>query len=171
LAAQAGVVAGSIEDYSGDPSQPIYDFEFAVDRVRAAAEMARSLSFPFLLTARAENFLHGKNDLDETIRRLQAFEQAGAHVLYAPGLTTLEQVRTVTQAVTKPVNVLGVMVKGATVAQLAEAGVKRISVGGALARAAVTALIRTATQLRDQGNFTWTADLTSGAEVKRLLKS
>jgi len=170
LAAEAGAVGGSIEDYSGDATRPIYDFELAVDRVRAAVEMANSLEVPFLLTARTENFLHGKNDLDDTIRRLQAFEAAGAHVLYAPGLTTLDQVRAVTQAVTKPVNVLGVMVKGATVTQLAEAGAKRISVGGALARAAVTALIRTATQMRDQGSFAWTADLASGGEVKRLLK-
>lgn len=170
LAAQAGCVGGSIEDYSGDAAKPIYDFELAVERVRAAAEVANSLDFPFLLTARAENLLRGRNDLDDTIRRLQAFEAAGAHVLYAPALTTLEQVRAVTQAVSKPVNVLGVMVKGATVAQLAEAGAKRISVGGALARAAVTALIRTATKMRDEGSFAWTADLASGGEVKRLLK-
>jgi 2-methylisocitrate lyase-like PEP mutase family enzyme len=108
--------------------------------------------------------------MDDTIRRLQAFEAAGADVLYAPGLTTLEQVRTITRSVTKPVNVLGVMVQGATVAQLAAAGAKRISVGGALARAAVTALIRTATQMRDEGSFAWTAQLASGGEVKRLLK-
>jgi 2-methylisocitrate lyase-like PEP mutase family enzyme len=171
LAAEAGVAGGSIEDYSGDKSKPIYDFELAVERVRAAAETAKSLGSPFMLTARAENFLHGKHDLDDTIRRLQAFESAGADVLYAPGLTTLEQVRAVTQSVTKPVNVLGVMVQGATVAQLAEAGAKRISVGGALARAAVTALIRTATQIRDHGSFAWTAELASGGEVKRLLKS
>ncbi len=171
LAAQAGVVGGSIEDYSGDASKPIYDFELAVDRVRAAAEVAKSLGFPFLLTARAENFLHGKNDLDDTIRRLQAFEAAGADVLYAPGLTTLDQVRAVTHAVSKPVNVLGVMIKGATVAQLAEAGAKRISVGGALARAAVTALVRAGKEMRDHGSFGWTAQLTPGAEVKKLLKN
>jgi 2-methylisocitrate lyase-like PEP mutase family enzyme len=170
LAAQAGVVGGSIEDFTGDESNPIYDFDLAVARVRAAAEVAKSLEYPFLLTARAENFLHRRNDLDDTIRRLQAYEAAGADVLYAPGLTTLDQVRAVTRAVTKPVNVLGVMVKDATVAQLADAGVKRISVGGALARAAVTVLIRTATQLRDEGSFSWTAELASGGEVKRLLK-
>jgi 2-methylisocitrate lyase-like PEP mutase family enzyme len=170
LAAQAGVVGGSIEDFSGDKSKPIYDFELAVERVSAAAEMARSVDFPFLLTARAENFLHGKSDLDDTIRRLQAFEAAGADVLYAPGLTTLDQVRAVTRAVTKPVNILGVMVKGATVAQLAEAGAKRISVGGALARAAVSALVRAGEAMRDQGTFEWTADLVSGAKVKQLLK-
>lgn len=171
LAAQSGVVGGSIEDYSGDAAKPIYDFELAVDRVRAAVEMANSLDVPFVLTARAENLLRGINDLDDTIRRLQAFEEAGAHVLYAPGLTTLEQVRVVARAVSKPVNVLGVMVRDATVAQLAEAGAKRISVGGALARAAVTTLIRTATLMRDQGSFAWTGDLASGGEVTRLLKS
>jgi 2-methylisocitrate lyase-like PEP mutase family enzyme len=170
LAAEAGAVGGSIEDYSGDATKPIYDFELAVDRVHAAVEMANSLDVPFVLTARAENILRGKNDMDDTIRRLQAFEKAGAHVLFAPGITTLEQVRAITQAVSKPVNVLGVMVTGATVAQLAEAGAKRISVGGALSRAAVTALIRTATQMRDHGSFAWTADLASGGEVKRLLK-
>jgi 2-methylisocitrate lyase-like PEP mutase family enzyme len=168
-AAEAGVVGGSIEDFTGDEADPIYAFDLAVERVRAAATVAKSLSFPFLLTARAENFLHGRNDLNDTIRRLKAFEAAGADVLYAPGLTTLDEVRAVTRAVSKPVNVLGVMVKGATVDQLAEAGAKRISVGGALARAAVTALIRAASQLKEQGSFAWTEQLASGGEVKKLL--
>jgi len=169
LAAQAGVVGGSIEDYSGDASKPIYDFELAVERVRAAASMAKSLDFPFLLTARAENFLRGKNDLDDTIRRLQAFESAGADVLYAPGLTTLDQVRAVTSSVSKPVNVLAVMISGATVAQLSAAGAKRLSVGGGLARAAITALLKASKEMRDQGTFNWTAGLASGGEVKKLL--
>jgi 2-methylisocitrate lyase-like PEP mutase family enzyme len=168
LAAQAGVVGGSIEDFSGDTADPIYPFDLAVERVRVAAAAAKSLAFPFVLTARAENFLHGRSDMEDTIRRLQAFEAAGADVLYAPGLTTLDQVRAVTRAVSKPVNVLGVMVRDATVEQLAQAGAKRISVGGALARAAVTALIRSASQLKE-GNFQWTASLASGGEVKRLL--
>src|SRR5471030_1609452 len=106
LAAEAGVVGGSIEDYSNDVSKQIYDFGLAVERVHAAVEAARSLGFPFTLTARAENLLHGRRDLDDTIRRLQAFEKAGADVLYAPGLTTLDQVREVTRAVGKPVNVV-----------------------------------------------------------------
>jgi 2-methylisocitrate lyase-like PEP mutase family enzyme len=171
LAARAGVVGGSIEDYSGEESQSIYDFSLAVERVHAAVEAARSLDFPFMLTARAENLLRGLNDFDDTIRRLQAFEAAGADVLYAPGLTTLEQVRLVTSAVSKPVNILAPMIRGATVAQLAEAGARRLSVGGSLARVAVTALVRAGEQMRDQGSFTWTADLTSGAAVKKLLSA
>ena len=122
LAARAGVVGGSIEDYTGDPSNPIYDFALAVERVHAAAEVARSLDFPFTLTARAENLLRGRQDPDDTVRRLQAFEAAGADVLYAPGLTTLDEVRLVAGALSKPVNVLGPLLKGVTVAQLAEIG-------------------------------------------------
>lgn len=168
-AAQAGLVGGSIEDYSGDPAHPIYDFELAVERVQAAAEAAHALDFSFTLTARAENLLHGRHDLDDTIRRLQAYEAAGADVLYAPALTTLDEVRLVTSAVSKPVNVLAPMLKGVTVAQLAEAGAKRISVGGALARAALTALLRAGKEMREQGSFRWTSDLASGADVNRLL--
>lgn len=167
--AEAGLVGGSIEDYTGDQSKPIYDFELAVERVRAAAVAARSLDFHFTLTARAENLLHGRQDLDDTIRRLQAFEAAGADVLYAPGLTTLEEVRAVTGALSRPVNVLAPLLKGVTVAELAEAGAKRLSVGGALARAAVTALLRAGTEMRERGSFGWASDLTSSADVKRLL--
>ncbi|MDX1374734.1 MAG: isocitrate lyase/phosphoenolpyruvate mutase family protein [Burkholderiales bacterium] len=169
LAAGAGAVGGSIEDYSNDAAKPIYDFPHAVERVQAAVEAVRRLEFRFTLTARAENLLRGRNDLDDTIRRLQAFEAAGADVLYAPGLTTLEQVRTVCGALGKPVNVLAPQVKGATLATLAEAGAKRLSVGGALARAAVGALLRAGREMREQGSFGWTADLASLAEVKRLL--
>jgi 2-methylisocitrate lyase-like PEP mutase family enzyme len=165
LGARAGLVGGSIEDYSGDTSNPIYDFALAVERVHAAAEAARSLGFPFTLTARAENLLRGRHDLDDTIRRLQAFEAAGADVLYAPGLTTLDEVRLLTGAVSKPVNVLAPMLKDVTAPQLAEAGVRRISIGGALARAALTALLRAGTEMRDQGSFGWTADLASTAEL------
>lgn len=171
LGARAGLVGCSIEDYSGDPSNPIYDFKLAVERVHAAAEAAQSLDFPFTLTARAENLLRGRNDLDDTIRRLQAFEAAGADVLYAPALTTLDEVRLVTSAVGKPVNVLGTMLKGVTIAELADAGAKRISVGGALARAAITALVRAGTEMRDQGSFGWVADLASGDEVTMLLRN
>jgi 2-methylisocitrate lyase-like PEP mutase family enzyme len=163
LGARAGLVGGSIEDYSGDPSNPIYDFSLAVERVHAAAEAARSLGFPFTLTARAENLLRGRPDLDDTIRRLQAFEAAGADVLYAPALSTLDEVRLVTSAVSRPLNVLAPMLKGVTVAELAEAGVRRISLGGALARAALTALLRAATEMREQGSFGWAADLASTA--------
>jgi 2-methylisocitrate lyase-like PEP mutase family enzyme len=169
LAAEAGVVGGSIEDYSNDDSRPIYDFALAVERVHAAVEAARSLDFPFTLTARAENLLRGRNDLDDTIRRLQAFEKAGADVLYAPALTTLDQVRTVTGAVGKPVNVLAPALKGVTLAQLAEAGAKRISIGGALARAAIAAVLRAGREMREHGGFGWTSDLASGGEIKKLL--
>jgi 2-methylisocitrate lyase-like PEP mutase family enzyme len=169
LVAQAGAVGGSIEDYSGDPSNPIYEFELAVERVHAAAGAARSLGFPFTLTARAENLLHGRHDLDDTVRRLQAFESAGADVLYAPGLTTLDEVRTVTSALGKPVNVLAPMLKGVTVAQLADAGVRRISTGGALARAAIAALLQAGAEMRERGSFEWTSTLASGADVKKLL--
>jgi 2-methylisocitrate lyase-like PEP mutase family enzyme len=169
LGAQAGIVGGSIEDYSGEPSKRIYDFALAVERVHAAAEAAHSLDFPFTLTARAENLIRGRDDLDDTIRRLRAFEAAGADVLYAPGLTTLDEVRVVASALTKPINVLAPLLKGVTVAQLAEAGVRRISLGGALARAAVTALLRACAEMRGEGSFEWTSGLASSADVKRLL--
>ncbi|HJQ32225.1 MAG TPA: isocitrate lyase/phosphoenolpyruvate mutase family protein [Pyrinomonadaceae bacterium] len=166
LGALAGLVGGSIEDYSGGQ---IYDFNLAVERVHAAADAARSLDFPFTLTARAENLIRGKNDLDDTVRRLQAFEAAGADVLYAPGLKTLDEVRLVAGALTKPVNVLAPLLKGVTVAQLADAGARRISVGGALARAALTALLRACAEMREAGSFAWTSDLVSSAEVTELL--
>jgi 2-methylisocitrate lyase-like PEP mutase family enzyme len=167
--AEAGLVGGSIEDYTGDPSNPIYDFGLAVERVHAAAEAARTLAFPFTLTARAENLLRGRADLDDTVRRLQAFEAAGADVLYAPALTTLDEVRLVTSALRKPVNVLAPPLRGVTVAELAEAGAKRISLGGALARAAVTALLRAGAEMRERGSFGWAEDLATGGEVARLL--
>ncbi|MGI8555741.1 MAG: isocitrate lyase/PEP mutase family protein [Pyrinomonadaceae bacterium] len=169
LGARAGLVGGSIEDYTNEPSNTVYEFGLAVERVSAAAEAARALDFPFILTARAENLLHERNDLDDTIRRLQAFEKAGADVLYAPGLKTLEEVRLVTSALTKPVNVLATLIKGATVAELTDAGAKRISVGGALARAAITALIRAGQEMKNEGSFGWTTGSASSAEVHRLL--
>lgn len=139
-AAGAGLVGGSIEDTTADRRRPIHDAALAVERVAAAVEAARALPTPFLLTARAENFLHGVPDLDDTIRRLQAFEAAGADVLYAPGLPDLEAIRTVCSAVGRPVNVvMGLSGPRYSVAELAAAGVKRISVGGALARAALGA--------------------------------
>jgi 2-methylisocitrate lyase-like PEP mutase family enzyme len=171
MAAKAGLVGGSIEDYTREPSNPIYEFDLAVERVHAAAEAARSLDFPFMLTARAENLLHGRNHLDDTIRRLQAFEAAGADVLYAPGLKTLEEVRLVTSALNKPVNILAPLIKGVTVAELADAGVKRISVGGALARAAIATLIRAGLEIQNEGSFGWVNDLASGDEIQRLLSN
>jgi 2-methylisocitrate lyase-like PEP mutase family enzyme len=163
------LAGGSVEDYTGDPAKPIYEFNLAVERVQAAAEAVEAAGGGFVLTARAENLLRGVNDLDDTIRRLQAYEAAGAEVLYAPILTTLDQVRTVTGAVGKPVNVLAPSVRGATVAQLAEAGAKRLSVGGALARAALTAMLNAGTEMRDHGTFGWTGGLATMDEVSALL--
>ncbi|MDN5940215.1 MAG: isocitrate lyase/phosphoenolpyruvate mutase family protein, partial [Salinisphaera sp.] len=144
-------------------------FELAVERVVAAVEAARSLAFPFCLTARAENLWRSGPDLDDTIRRLCAFEAAGADVLYAPGLKTLDEVREVTAALGKPVNVLGPMVAGASVEELSAAGARRISVGGALARAATTALVDAGRALLDHGSFSWSANLLDGTQLKRLL--
>ena len=172
LAAQAGVVGGSIEDASGDASQPIYELALAVERVQAAVEAARALPFPFVLTARADGLLHGRSDLDDIIRRLQSFEKAGADVLYAPGLRDLAAIRAVTAAVGKPVNV--VMSTGdpaITAAQLAEAGVRRISVGGALSRLAFAAVIKAAQEMKALGGFTWMSSTMPTKEVKRIFLS
>ncbi|RJF89795.1 isocitrate lyase/phosphoenolpyruvate mutase family protein [Oleomonas cavernae] len=154
LAAGAGLVGGSIEDATGNADRPIYDFTRAVERVAAAVEAARALPFPFTFVARAENFLHGRPDLDDTIRRLQAFEAAGADALFAPGLPGIEAIRTVCAAVGKPVNVV-MGLKGMTysVADLAAAGVRRISLGSALARAALGGFVRAAQEISEHGTF------------------
>ena len=166
---EAGIVGGSIEDASGDPTKPIYDFQLAVERVHAAVEAARSLAFPFTLTARAENLLHGRVDLDDTIKRLQAFEKAGADVLYAPGLRDLATIRTVVKSVSKPVNVLmGTADPSITLAQLAEVGVKRISVGGALSRLALGAFLKGAREMKETGGFTWIRDILPTKELKAV---
>jgi 2-methylisocitrate lyase-like PEP mutase family enzyme len=157
LAAEAGLVGGSIEDATGDQSDPIYEFNLAVERIAAAAEVAHGLAFPFMLVARAENYLHDRPDLDDTIRRLQAFEKAGAEVLYAPGLSRPEEIRTVCTSVKKPVNVL-MGLKGATrltVPELGELGVRRISVGSGFSRAALTAFVHAAREVMDDGTFTF----------------
>jgi 2-methylisocitrate lyase-like PEP mutase family enzyme len=168
LAAAAGLAGGSIEDSTGDPKNPIYDFQLATERVAAAAEAAHASQF--LLTARAENFLHRRPDLDDTIRRLQSFSKGGADVLYAPGLTSLYAIRTVCASVSKPVNVL-MGLAGATfsVEELAAAGVKRISIGGSFARAALGALVRAAREVKEKGTFTYAADALPSAEVQRYL--
>ena len=166
LAAEAGVVGGSIEDWSGSE---IYDFELAVERVRAAAEAARSLGFPFTLTARAENLLRGRNDLGDTIGRLQAYARAGADVLYAPGLKTLDQLREVCRAVDKPVNVLAPFFRGATVNDFAAAGAKRVSIGGALADAAIGATLRAGREMLQNGSFGWLADTAADDDLENLL--
>ena len=167
LAAEAGVVGGSIEDATGDPRRPIYDFDLAVARVRAAVAVAHALPGPFTLTARAENFLHGRPDLDDTIRRLRAFEAAGADVLYAPGVRDLATIRAVTAAVGKPVNVvMSAADPSLTVAQLAEAGVKRISVGGALSRLALAAFLRGAREMRENGSFAWVRETVASRDLR-----
>jgi 2-methylisocitrate lyase-like PEP mutase family enzyme len=166
-AAEAGVVGGSIEDSTGNPQQPIYDFSLAVERVQAAVEAARALPFPFTLTARAENFLWGRKDLDDTIKRLQAFEAAGADVLYSPGLYDLETIRTVVSSVNKPFNlVMGFADPTLTVEQISAAGVKRISVGGAMQRHALAAFLRCAREMKEKGAFTFVRDMAAVKEVR-----
>ncbi|WP_173934671.1 isocitrate lyase/phosphoenolpyruvate mutase family protein [Chelativorans sp. Marseille-P2723] len=154
LAAEAAGLAGcSIEDYTGDPANPIYDFSLAVERVAAASEAARALMRDFVFTARAENFLHGRADLDDTIRRLQAFEKAGADVLYAPGLSEIAQVRAVCEAVSRPVNVLATA--DFSVSELAEAGVSRVSLGSKLTSFAFGSIERAAREILSSGTFTF----------------
>ncbi len=170
LAAGTGLVGGSIEDFTGDDENPIYDFNFAVERVAAAAEAARALGFPFAFTARAENYLHGRPDLDDTIKRLQAFEAAGADVLYAPGLPGIDAVKTVCGAVSKPVNVvMGLAGRPMTVDELREAGVRRISVGASFARTALGALIRAATEIKQEGTFGYANEAASFAELNAFM--
>jgi 2-methylisocitrate lyase-like PEP mutase family enzyme len=172
LAAEAGMVGGSIEDYSGDRTSPIYDFDLAVARVRAAAQVAHALPVPFLLTARAENLIHGRDDLADTIRRLQAFAAAGADVLYAPGLRTLDEVREVVRAVNRPVNVVtGWLDPDITLARLSEAGAKRISVGGALSRLALATFVKAAQAMRQQGSFGWMREMIGTSELRQMLQA
>ena len=166
----AGLVGGSIEDATGDPRRPIYDFQHAVERVAAAAEAARALPFPFLLVGRAENFLHNRPDLDDTIRRLQAFEAAGADALYAPGITRSEDIRRVCLAMSKPVNVvMGLKNASLSVAELSALGVRRISLGSALSRAALGAMLRAAREIQQHGTFRFAEDAVSYAEANDLV--
>jgi 2-methylisocitrate lyase-like PEP mutase family enzyme len=161
-------VGGSVEDASGGE---IYDFSLAVERVAAAVQAARALPFPFTLTARAENFLYGRADLDDTIRRLRAFADAGAEVLYAPGLPTLDAIKVVCAAVApRPVNALaGMKGKAFSVAELAAAGVRRISAGGALARVAYTALVDAAREMLEKGTFAFTDRAISQSEISKFM--
>ncbi|MCU1760604.1 isocitrate lyase/phosphoenolpyruvate mutase family protein [Pseudomonas sp. 14P_8.1_Bac3] len=170
-AAEAGAVGGSIEDATGRADAPIYCFEHAVARIEAAVAAARRLPFPFTLTARAENFLHGNPDLDDTIRRLKAFAEAGADVLYAPGLRSAEDVLAVVRAVApKPVNVLMSGGLKLTVEQLSEMGVKRISVGSALALAALGEFYRAAEEIKTSGTFSFTSRSMPYAQANQLFK-
>jgi 2-methylisocitrate lyase-like PEP mutase family enzyme len=167
---RAGLVGGSIEDSTGDPGRPIYDFQHAVERVAAAAEAARALPFPFVLVGRAESFLHGRPDLDDTIRRLQAFEAAGADALFAPGLTRPEDIRTVCASVSKPVNVvMGLKSASFSVAELAALGVRRISLGSALSRAALGAFVRAAREIQEHGTFRFAEEALPYAEANDLV--
>jgi 2-methylisocitrate lyase-like PEP mutase family enzyme len=169
LAAAAGVVGGSIEDATGKPDSPIYDFKAAVDRVRAAAEAARALAFPFTLTARCENYLNGKPDIKDTIRRLQAYQEAGADVLYAPGLTTREDIAAVVSSVDRPVNVLaGLPGMKMNRAELSAMGVKRISIGSGLARAAFSAFVRGAMEMHDEGTFKFAENTLMLSEIGKM---
>jgi 2-methylisocitrate lyase-like PEP mutase family enzyme len=156
LAGEVGLVGGSIEDASGDKDKPLYDFNHAVERVAAAAREARAHPFAFTLTARAENFLRGNPDLDDTVKRLQAFEQAGADVLFAPGLPDLAAVRAVCGALRKPFNFMaGIKGKTFSVAELEAAGVRRISVATSLYRAAMSGLVEAAREVKDKGSFAY----------------
>ncbi len=156
LAAESGAVGGSIEDYTGDPAHPIYDHDHSVRRIAAAAEAARALAFPFTLTGRCENFLRNRPDLDDTIARLQAYEQAGADVLFAPGLPDLEAVRRVAASLTRPLSfMVSIPGKSFSVAELTAAGVRRISFGASLYQVAMKALRRAAKETMDRGSFAW----------------
>jgi 2-methylisocitrate lyase-like PEP mutase family enzyme len=170
LAAASGLVGASIEDASGDALTPLYEFDHAVERITAAVQAARAAPFPFTLTARAENFLHERPDLADTIRRLQAFERAGADVLFAPGLPDLEAVRSVCAALKKPVNfMVGMRGQCFSLAELAAAGVKRVSLSTTLYRAAMTGVLAASTEAR-AGRFGYVESLMSGADLGRYLR-
>ncbi len=171
MAGEAGLVGGSIEDTSFHGPDGIYDFDLAVERVRAAVEAARKHSFPFTLTARSENFLAGRPDLDDTIKRLQAFQEAGADVLYAPGLTNSDDIGRVVEAVDRPVNVLmGMQGVRLGAADLSALGVRRISVGSALSRAAWGGFLRASREMAENGTFTFADDAAPFAEITDMLR-
>ena len=171
LAAGIGLVSGLIEDATGTPAAPIFEFGLAVERVRAAVDAARSLPFPFLVTARAENFLHGRPDLDDTIRRLQAFQDAGADVLYAPGLRSREHIATVARSINRPLNVImGLAGVTLSVPELAALGVKRVSLGSSLSRAALGAFLRAAREISQHATFDFTRDAVPFAELNEMLR-
>lgn len=171
LAAVAGVVGGSIEDATNRPNDPIYEYQSAVERIRAAAEAARALPFPFTLTARAENYLFGRPDLKDTIGRLQAYQEAGADVLYAPGLTGKDEIAAVVSSVDRPVNVvMGLQGAQLSLTALSEIGVKRVSVGSALTRAALGAFLRAAKEMREHGTFTFADEAVSYREISAMFE-
>lgn len=172
LAAEAGVVGGSIEDFSGERGDAIYDFDLAVARVRAAVAVARTLPFPFMLTARAENLIRGRLDMADTIRRLQAYEAAGADVLYAPGLKTVAEVRSVVSALKRPFNIVtGWLDPDITASQLADAGAKRISVGGGLSRLVLATFVDAGRAMAEQGSFAWMRQMMTTQEIRQMFAS
>lgn len=168
LGAEAGLVGGSIEDSTTTLDDPIYELEHAAERVRAAAEAVRSLGFPFMLTARAENYLFGRRDLDNTIKRLQAYQEAGANVLYAPGLADKKDIAAIVSSLDRPVNVLATT--GLSLAELSGLGVKRISVGSALTRAALGAFLRAAREMKEQGTFTFAGEAVSFRDISLMFE-
>jgi 2-methylisocitrate lyase-like PEP mutase family enzyme len=171
LAAATGIVGGSIEDSLDRPGEKVYDIGLASDRVRAAVEAKRALPFPFTLTARAENYLVGIPDLKDTIKRLQAYQDAGADVLYAPCITTREEITAIVKSVDRPVNFLmGTQPQRFTLADLSGMGVRRVSVGSALSAAALGAFLRGAREMRETGTFTYTAEAAGFGEISNLLK-
>ncbi len=172
LAAEAGLVGGSIEDATGNPDRPIYDFNLSVERVAAAAEAAHALPFPFTFVGRAENYLHGKRDLDDTIRRLQAYEKAGADVLFAPGLPDLDAIRTVLASISRPLNiVLWQKQTPYTIGELAALGVRRISTGASFARAAYTGLRNAANEVLGPGTLSYLDTAITSAELGKDMAS
>lgn len=171
-AAAAGVVGGSIEDATGRKEHPIYDLTLAAERVSAAAESARALGFTFTLTARAENYINGRPDLRDTIQRLQAYQEAGADVLYAPGLTSKDDIATVVRSVDRPVNVLkGLPGFSLSLAALSEIGVRRVSVGSALSRAALGAFLHAAREMQQDGTFGFAEHAASSREISDMLRT
>jgi len=171
LAATTGIVGGSIEDSVDRPGEKVYDIGLATERVRAAVEAKSKLDFPFTLTARAENYLVGIPDLKDTIRRLQAYQEAGADVLYAPCITTREEITAIVSSVDRPVNFLmGTQPERFTLAELSAMGVKRVSVGSALSAAALGAFLRAAREMRATGTFTYTQEAAGFGEISDLLK-
>ena len=171
MAAEAGAAGGSIEDASGRVDEPIYEREHAVERIRAAAEVVRGLPFAFTLTGRAENYLHGRPSIKDTIARLQAYQEAGADVLYAPGLATKEEIAAVVSSVDRPVNVLmGLKGVQLSVSELSAMGVKRVSVGSALCRVALSAFLRGAQEMREHGTFTFANEAVNPREISAIFK-
>ena len=167
-AASTGIAGCSVEDFSRD-THNLYDFKLAVERVQAAAEAVATLDMPFQFTARAENLLRGVNDMEDTIKRLKAFEAAGANVLYAPAISSLDELKQVTSELNTPFNVLAPFFQGVSVDEFADAGAKRISIGSALNSAAINPILKAGKEMIEQGTFNWTAEMAPQAEVNKFI--